>query len=47
MELETGMDPTSLKWRVQKNVFGLQHKRWGLDVLDALPEAIQSRVAAR
>jgi uncharacterized protein YndB with AHSA1/START domain len=46
VELETGMDPTSLKWRVQKAVFGLQYKRWGLDVLDALPEAMRSRLGA-
>jgi hypothetical protein len=47
VELETGMDPTSLKWRVAKSVFGLQYKRWGLDVLDALPGAIRSRIGAR
>lgn len=46
VELETGMDPTSLKWRVQKAVFGLQYKRWGLDVLDALPGAMRSRLGA-
>jgi uncharacterized protein YndB with AHSA1/START domain len=46
VELETGMDPTSLKWRIAEPVFGLGFKRWVLDVLDALPGAIRSRVGA-
>lgn len=46
VEMEVGMDPTSLRWRVAKPLFGLQYKRWVLAVLDALPEAIHSRHAA-
>lgn len=46
IEVETGMDPTNLRWRVAKPIFGLQYKRWVLDVLDGLPEAIRSRLGA-
>jgi uncharacterized protein YndB with AHSA1/START domain len=46
VELESGMDPTSVKWRLAKPIFGLQYKRWVLDVLDALPGAIRSRLGA-
>jgi len=45
VEMEVGMDPTSLRWRVAEPLFGLQFKRWVLAVLDALPEAIHSRQA--
>ncbi len=43
VEVETGIDPVSLRWRVAKAVFGLQYKRWGLAVLDALPAVITRR----
>jgi hypothetical protein len=46
VEMEVGMDPTSLRWRIAEPLFGLQYKRWVLAVLDALPEAIRSRVGA-
>jgi uncharacterized protein YndB with AHSA1/START domain len=46
VELETGMDPASLKWRLVKPVFGLQFKRWAIEVLDGLPEAVRSRLGA-
>src|SRR3954462_12229021 len=45
VEMEVGMDPTSLRWQVAKPLFGLQYKRWVLAVLDALPAAIRSRQA--
>jgi carbon monoxide dehydrogenase subunit G len=46
VELEADIDPTSLKWRLVKPVFGLQFKKWIIDVLDALPAAIRSRADA-
>ena len=46
VEMEVGMDPTSLRWRVAEPVFGLQYKRWVLAVLDALPDAIRTRFGA-
>ena len=46
VEMEVGMDPTSLRWQVAKPLFGLQYKRWVLAVLDALPDAIHSRQPA-
>ena len=46
VELETGIDPHLLKWRLAQPVFGLQFKKWIIDVLDALPGAIRSRVGA-
>jgi uncharacterized protein YndB with AHSA1/START domain len=47
VELETGMEPTSLKWRIAQPVFNHQYKRWLFDVLDRLPEAIRTRPGAR
>jgi hypothetical protein len=46
VELEADIDPTSFRWRLAKPVFGLQFKKWIIDVLDALPGAIRSRVDA-
>jgi uncharacterized protein YndB with AHSA1/START domain len=46
VEVETGMDPTTLKWKIAKPVLGLQYKRWLLDVLDGLPGAIRARLGA-
>jgi uncharacterized protein YndB with AHSA1/START domain len=46
VEMEVGMDPTSLRWRVAEPLFGLQYKRWVLAVLDALPDAIRTRLGA-
>ena len=36
VEVETGMDPTSLRWRMAKSVMGPMYKRWTVEVLDAL-----------
>jgi carbon monoxide dehydrogenase subunit G len=46
VELEADIDPTSLKWRLAKPMVGLQFKKWIIDVLDALPAAVRSRVGA-
>jgi hypothetical protein len=45
VELEVGMDPTSWQWKLAAPMFGLQFKRWLLAVLDALPDAVESRHA--
>jgi uncharacterized protein YndB with AHSA1/START domain len=48
VELETGMDPTRLRWRLLKVTSGSFFKGWILDVLDALPEEVVARqLAAR
>jgi uncharacterized protein YndB with AHSA1/START domain len=47
VELETGMEPTSLRWRVMKAVGGSHWKAWILDVLDALPKEVRARRLAR
>jgi uncharacterized protein YndB with AHSA1/START domain len=48
VELETGMDPTRLRWRLVKATSGSYFKGWILDVLDALPEEVVARqLAAR
>jgi uncharacterized protein YndB with AHSA1/START domain len=48
VELETGMDPTKLRWRLLKATSGSFFKGWILDVLDALPkEVVARRLAAR
>jgi uncharacterized protein YndB with AHSA1/START domain len=48
VELETGMDPTRLRWRLLKVTSGSFFKGWILDVLDALPKEVVARqLAAR
>ena len=48
VELETGMDPTKLRWRLMKATSGSYFKGWILDVLDALPKEVDARrLAAR
>jgi uncharacterized protein YndB with AHSA1/START domain len=43
VEVETGIDPVSLRWRVAKTLFGAAYKRWTFAVLDALPAVITRR----
>jgi uncharacterized protein YndB with AHSA1/START domain len=43
VELETGMDPTKLRWRLLKATSGSFFKGWILDVLDALPKEVDAR----
>jgi uncharacterized protein YndB with AHSA1/START domain len=43
VELETGMDPTRLRWRLVKATSGSYFKGWILDVLDALPKEVDAR----
>jgi uncharacterized protein YndB with AHSA1/START domain len=43
VEVETGIDPVSFRWRVAKAVFGTQYKRWAFAVLDALPAVVTRR----
>jgi uncharacterized protein YndB with AHSA1/START domain len=47
VELETGMDPTKLRWRLLKTTSGSFFKGWILDVLDALPKEVDARRVAR
>jgi uncharacterized protein YndB with AHSA1/START domain len=47
VEVETGIDPVSLRWRVAKPMLRPFYKRWILDVLDALPGAVRGRQALR
>jgi hypothetical protein len=46
VELETGMDPTRLRWRLLKATSGSFFKGWILDVLDALPKEVLARRGA-
>ena len=43
VELETGMDPTTVRWRLLNALSGSYMKKWLFDVLDALPAAIAAR----
>ena len=43
VELETGLDPTNLRWRLMKATSGSFFKGWILDVLDALPKEVDAR----
>jgi uncharacterized protein YndB with AHSA1/START domain len=48
IEAETGMDPTTLRWRLMKAMSGSFLKDWIVKVLDALPkEVVARRLAAR
>ena len=46
VELETGMDPTKLRWRLMKTTSGSFFKGWILDVQDALPQEVVARQIA-
>jgi hypothetical protein len=43
VELETGLDPTRVRWRLMKLAGGPLFKQWILDVLDALPKEVAAR----
>lgn len=43
VEVETGIDPVSFRWRVAKTLFGAAYKRWTFAVLDALPAVVTRR----
>ena len=43
VELETGMLPPNLRWRMMKAFSGPPLRRWVRDTLDALPDAIKSK----
>jgi polyketide cyclase/dehydrase/lipid transport protein len=48
VDAQSGMDPTTLRWRVMKAVSGSFLKDWIVKVLDALPkEVVARRPAAR
>lgn len=47
VELETGMDPTLVRWRLMKALSGSFFKGWILDVLEALPKEVVARRLAR
>jgi carbon monoxide dehydrogenase subunit G len=47
VELETGLDPTRVRWRLLKLTGGSLFKKWILDVLDALPKEVAARRLAR
>lgn len=46
VEVETGIRPTNLRWRLEGLIGRSYFKRWLTDVLDALPEAVE-RARAR
>jgi uncharacterized protein YndB with AHSA1/START domain len=41
VELESGIDPTSLRWRLMSTMTGPMQKRWILQVLDALSAVVR------
>ena len=47
VELETGMDPTTLRWRLMNAMSGRFLKHWIVKVLDALPKEVSARRLAR
>ncbi len=47
VELESGMDPTTLRWRLMNAMGGRLLKDWIVKVLDALPGEVDARRLAR
>ena len=47
VELESGMDPTTLRWRLMNAMGGRMLKDWIVKVLDALPGEVDARRLAR
>ena len=47
VELESGMDPTKLRWRLMNTMGGRFLKDWIVKVLDALPKEVVARRLAR
>jgi len=47
VELESGMDPTKLRWRLMNTMSGRFLKDWIVKVLDALPKEVLARRLAR
>jgi uncharacterized protein YndB with AHSA1/START domain len=47
VELESGIDPTTLRWRLMNAMSGRFLKDWIVKVLDALPKEVNERRLAR
>jgi uncharacterized protein YndB with AHSA1/START domain len=47
VDAQTGMDPTTMRWRLMKAVSGSFLKEWIVKVLDALPKEVVARRLAR
>jgi uncharacterized protein YndB with AHSA1/START domain len=47
VELESGIDPTTLRWRLMNVMSGRFVKDWIVKVLDALPQEVVARRLAR
>jgi uncharacterized protein YndB with AHSA1/START domain len=44
VEIETGMDPTALRWRLLRTMSGSYYRGWVVEVLDALRERCRGEV---
>jgi uncharacterized protein YndB with AHSA1/START domain len=47
VELESGMDPTTLRWRIMNALSASYLKNWIMDTLDAIPNALAARRKTR
>jgi hypothetical protein len=47
VEVESGMEPTALRWRVLKMAGGSYYRGWVVEVLDALQERLRGKVIHR
>src|SRR5918997_3767371 len=45
VEVESGMEPTALRWRVLKTASGSYYRGWVVEVLDALQERLRAKVS--
>ena len=44
VEVESGMEPTALRWRVLKTMSRSHYRGWVVEVLDALRERVRAKV---
>jgi hypothetical protein len=43
VEVESGMEPTALRWRLMKTASGSYYRGWVVEVLDALQERLREK----
>jgi hypothetical protein len=45
VEVESGMEPTALRWRLLRTMSGPHYRGWVVEVLDALRERVRAKVS--
>jgi hypothetical protein len=47
VEVESGMEPTAIRWRLMKLASGSWYRSWVVEVVDALQERVRAKVIQR